>query len=213
MKTLIAVPCMDQVAAPFAQSLAALNKEGECSVAFLIGSLIYESRNNLAKMAIKQNADYVMWFDSDMIFPADTLQRMLRHMEDGKDIVTGVYYRRRAPYTPVLFKTLLKEGEKDREKGGWEGYDDFPKDRLFEIAGCGFGCVIVKKEILLDMMLNYRTWFEPMLGFGEDLSFCIRANELGYKIWCDPGIVCGHVGQTVVDDKYFEQYRKLRSEE
>lgn len=202
MKTLIAVPCMDQVAAPFAQSLAALNKEGECSVAFLIGSLIYESRNNLAKMAIKQDVDYVMWFDSDMTFPQDTLQIMLKHMQEGKDIVTGVYYRRRPPYTPVLFKKLIEEGK----QGAWEGYDDYPKDSIFEIAGCGFGCCCVKKDVLLDMALNYRTWFEPMLGFGEDLSFCIRAKELGYKVWCDPTIQCGHVGQIMVDDKIFKSY-------
>lgn len=200
MKTLIAVPSMDQVAAPFAQSLATLNKEGECMVSFIIGSLIYEARNDFVKQALSANVDYVLWLDSDMIFPPDTLQKMLRHMEDGKDIVTGLYFRRRAPFTPVLFSKL------DLEHGTWEGCDDYPTDGLFEVDGCGFGCVMVRKTVFMDMYLNYQTWFNPEYGCGEDLAFCRRAKQLGYKIWVDPSIQCGHVGQVIVDEKVFKSY-------
>ena len=200
MKTLIAVPCMDQVAAPFAQNLAAMQKDGDCLVSFIIGSLIYESRNNFAKQAIATKADYVLWLDSDMVFPCDIMPRMHKHMEDGLDIVTGLYFRRRPPFSPVLFKECgIKDGE-----GFHENYDDYPKDDLFEIAACGFGCVMLKTEILEDIMLNYKDWFGPIGGFGEDLSFCIRARELGYKIMCDPTIKCGHVGQLIVDEDVWE---------
>ena len=199
MKTLIAVPCMDSVAAPFAQNLAAMQKDGECFVSFIIGSLIYESRNNLAKQALAAKADYVLWLDSDMVFPGDIMPRMHKHMAEGKDIVTGLYFRRRPPFTPVLFKELgLKDGVGTHEK-----YDDYPKDTVFEIAGAGFGCLMLKTEVLEDVMLNYQDWFGPMGGFGEDLSFCLRAKELGYKIWCDSTIKCGHVGQLIVDESVY----------
>lgn len=200
MKTLIAVPCTDMVAAPFAQSLATLNREGECFVSFLLGSLIYESRNTLAKQAITHNCDYVMWFDSDMVFEPDTMTRMMRHMESGKDIVTGLYFRRRAPFTPVLFKELnIEEGNLH-----WEGYDDYPEDEPFEIAGCGFGGLMLKKEVLLDVVLNYQTWFTPLANAGEDIAFCVRARECGYKIWCDPTIKFGHVGPRIFDERFFK---------
>ena len=68
MKIFIAVPCMDQVPARFAQSLAMLKKVGECAVGFQIGSLIYTSRNDLASKAIEMDADFVLWLDSDMVF-------------------------------------------------------------------------------------------------------------------------------------------------
>ena len=197
MKTLIAVPCMDQVAAPFAQNLAAMQKDGECYVSFIIGSLIYESRNNFAKQALATKADYVLWLDSDMVFPGDIMPRLHKHMEEGKDIVTGLYFRRRAPFTPVLFKEL---GHNEDGLGTHENYDDYPKDSVFEIAGCGFGCVMTRTEVLEDIALNAHNWFEPMYGFGEDLSFCMRARDLGYKIWCDSTIKCGHVGQLIVDE-------------
>lgn len=197
MKTLIAVPCMDQVAAPFAQSLATMNRFGECYVSFLIGSLIYESRNNLAKQALKVGADYVLWLDSDMIFPSDTMVKMVKHMEEGRDIVTGLYFRRRNPFTPVLFKKL------NVEDGSWEGYDDYPRNSMFEVDAIGFGCCMTRADILEDVFLNYKTCFSPLQAFGEDLSFCHRAKELGYKIWCDSTIKCGHIGQIIVNEEAY----------
>ena len=207
MKTLIAVPCMDQVAAPFAQNLAAMEKKGEAYISFIIGSLIYESRNNFAKQALQTGADYVMWFDSDMTFPSDTMTRMLKHMEDGLDIVSGLYFRRRPPFTPTLFKKL--ERTDDPNIAVHENYDDYPRDSLFEIAGCGFGCIMTRTTVLEDVMLNYHNWFEPVCSLGEDLSFCLRARELNYRIMCDSTIKCGHIGQLVVDEDVFRSTRSV----
>lgn len=202
MKTLIAVPCMDMVAAPFAQSLATLNKEGECLVSFIIGSLIYESRNTLAKQCITHDCDGILWLDSDMAFDPDVLQKMLAHVKEGREFVTGLYFRRRPPYTPVIFKDL---NVNDAE---WEGYEDYPEDDLFEVAGCGFGCCYTSKAVLLDVLLNYQTWFTPMERAGEDVAFCIRARETGHQIWCDPSIKCGHVGTQMFDESVFKASRK-----
>lgn len=200
MKILIAVPCMDQVAAGFAQSLATLNKVGECAVVFIVGSLIYDSRNKIATQAVEVGADYVMWFDSDMIFSPDTLQKLIA---DDKDIVSGLYHRRTAPYTPVLFSEI---GVNDDGTAKWSNYDDHP-DSLFRCEGIGFGCVLVKAEVLFDMAAKYHDWFGPTNGFGEDLSFCLRAKELGFEIWCDPTVNCGHVGHMVIDDKLYKAMR------
>ena len=55
-KILIAVPCMDQMPAQFAHSLATLTSYGvenaEVSIWFQIGSLIYSSRDEIAKKAL-----------------------------------------------------------------------------------------------------------------------------------------------------------------
>lgn len=195
-KTMIAVPCMDQVSALFAQSLATIRRPGETMVSFLIGSLITDARNSLAKQAISAGADYILWLDSDMTFPPNVLEKMLKHMEEGKDIVSGLYFRRRPPFTPVLFKHL--------EKGNNVAYDDYPKETVFECDGVGFGCVMMKKEILLDVLLNCGTFFDQIDNYGEDLSFCMRAKEQGYKIYCDSTIKCGHVGQVVVDEEIYQ---------
>ena len=202
MKTLIAVPCMDQVPAQFAQSLTLLQKVDECAIAFQMGSLIYNSRNNLATMAIQKEVDYVLWLDSDMIFPPDVLKKMLEDRDKG-DIITGIYYRRVSPFKPVLFSKLSID-----DKGCyWEGYDDYPTDRLFDIEGCGFGCVLTPTNVFLNVISQFDNMFAPIGGVGEDLSFCWRARECGYKIIADPRIQCGHVGHFTIDKQFYDSFK------
>lgn len=195
MKILIAVPCMDQVPSQFAQSIATLNKVGDCAIAFQMGSLVYDARNSLALNAIKAEADYVMWFDSDMVFPSDTLERLIEDRDKG-DII------RVAPYHPVLMEKL----EISDDKCEWSDCIDYPQD-IFEVAGCGFGCVLVPTKVLLEVFTEYGNMFSPINGVGEDLSFCWRARKLGYKIVCDPSIQCGHVGHYVVDRNFYNAYK------
>ena len=208
MKILIAVPCMDSVPAQFAQSLAVLSKVENCAIAFQMGSLIYTSRNNLATMAIQQGVDYVLWLDSDMIFPPDVLQKLIDNREKG-DILTGIYYRRVSPFKPVLYSKL----DITDEGCDWLGYDDYPTEDLFEVEGCGFGCVLTPVQVLFDVMQKFGDLFAPIMGTGEDLSFCWRARQCGYKIMADPSIQLGHVGHYIVNKEFFDTYRVARKNE
>jgi len=202
MKTLIAVPCMDQVPAPFCQSLAQLQKVGECALMMKTGALIYSSRDAMATEAIKNEFDYVMWFDSDMVFPADTLVRLMNTLkEKDLDIISGLYFRRIPPYSPVLFDKLEIEGEACE----WSEFTKLPEE-LFEIGACGFGCVLMKTDVFFDVQAKFGQMFAPIGRNGEDVAFCWRARQCGYKIYCDPALVCGHVGYSVVDDKFFKAF-------
>lgn len=204
MKIFIAVPCMDSVPAQFAQSLATLNRVGECTVSFQIGSLIYHSRNNLAKQAIGESADYVLWLDSDMVFSPDTLERLIADRERG-DIITGVYYRRVSPFSPVLFKTF----DVENEKATWTEFKSIPTE-ITEVGGCGFGCVLTPTNVFLDVMSKFGNMFSPIGNIGEDLSFCWRARQCGYKIVCDPSIQLGHVGHHIITKDFYEVIKGRR---
>lgn len=203
-KILIAVPCMDMVSARFAQSLTTLKKVGKCTVSFLIGSLIYDSRNRLAGMAVEMEADYILWFDSDMVFQSDTLERMMKVLDEHPeiDVLSGLYFRRGAPFSPVLFSKLEvnKEGTLD-----FADVEELP-DELFEVAGCGFGCVLMRTDMLLDIAAKEGggIWFSPIANAGEDCAFCIRARENGYRIFCDPSIHLGHMAYTPVTKAFYK---------
>lgn len=207
-KILIAVPCMDMVSARFAQSLTTLKKVGQCTVSFLIGSLVYDSRNKLAGLAMQMEADYIMWFDSDMVFRPDTLERMMDVMDKNPDIdiLSGLYVRRGAPFTPVIFSKLEvnEHGELD-----WDDVVNIP-DEPFEVAGCGFGCVLMKTDCLYEIASkeNGGMWFTPIAGAGEDCAFCIRARESGYKIWCDPRIDLGHMAYAPVTREFYDAVKE-----
>ena len=204
MKTLICVPAMDQTPTLFTQSLVLLKKGGEVSCGFQIGSWGYESRNGLGKQAIAGDFDYALWLDSDMVFDADLLEKMIKKLQDEDlDILTGLYFRRVPPYSPVLFDTL----EYGENKATWTEYTDLPENALIEVGGCGFGCVLMTTDVLMSVQAKFGTMFQPMQGLGEDLAFCWRARQCGYKIMCDTGLVVGHVGQCVTNDHYWRAYR------
>lgn len=67
----------------------------ETAVVNVESSMISKGRNDLAQMAIDTGVDYILFVDSDMMFPPDALVRLLRH---GKDVVGATYNKRVAPY-------------------------------------------------------------------------------------------------------------------
>lgn len=207
MKTLIAIPCMDQVPAHFAQSLAMLRKVGDCAVAFQVGSLVYTSRNNLSIQALNMNAEYILWLDSDMVFQPDLLERMFKVMEENKlDFLSGLYFRRAIPFSPVIFDKLEM-----REDGcHWHNAETVPTE-LTEIEGCGFGCVLMKTEIIANVFGSQGDLFTPLFGVGEDLSFCWRARQAGYKLYLDPSISLGHVGNFVFNEEFYRSYSEAQN--
>ena len=203
MKILIAVPCMEKVDAFFARSLAELKRDSDSTLQFMVGSLIYESRNALAMSALEMKADLVLWLDSDIVFSPDLLERLLADISSGRDIVTALYFSRQYPYPPVIYSKTGFENDKPV----CETYHDYPSDTVFKVEGCGFGAVLMKTRVLADINSRFDNFFAPLIGFGEDLSFCIRARECGYDIWCDSGIRTGHLGRLTITEDY---YRKLR---
>ena len=206
-KTLIAIPAMDSVPTQFCHSLVTISHVGECMVAFQISSLVYTARNNLAKEAIRIGADFVLWLDSDMVFKPDLLQRLMEHMKDPEiDMVSGLYFRRVSPFTPVLFDKLeiTEDGKCENTE-----FNEIP-DEPFEVGGCGFGGVLMRTSVLMDVALRFGDMFAPIIGVGEDLSFCWRARQCGHKIICDPTIELGHVGRTIIDRDFATAAKALR---
>ena len=205
MKTIIVVPCMDTVQTEFCQSLAKLQRVGSVEHEFTSCSLVYKARNDLGRMAAKGDSDFVLWLDSDVIFPTSLLADMIADM-GGRDILTGVYHMRRPPFLPVIWKTLT-QGLTPEENVS-EVAIEYPADEIFEVDACGFGCVLMRTEVLRVVLDKYHDLFSPLPGYGEDLSFCIRARGCGYTIHCDPRIQIGHKAGTIVTKDTFEAYRQ-----
>ena len=205
MKTIVAIPCMDSVQTEFARSLVGMKPVGLVQHTFLSCSLIYKARTDLGLYAVEEKSDFVLWLDSDMTFPSTLLTDMMADIE-GRDIVTGLYHMRRPPFRPVIWKTL-RQGLTPADNE-WENYDDYPRDKIFEIEGCGMACTMVRAEVLQTVVDRFHDAFAPIPGYGEDLSFCIRARECGFKIHCDPKLQIGHKAATIVTDETFQAFRR-----
>jgi len=132
-----------------------------------------ESRAVLASRAIvKHKADAILWIDSDMGFPADTLHRLLAH---ELDIVGCNAARRIAPHTSSV--------------SGLDGRHLIPKpDGIEEVSVMGFGVLLTRTHIF-EKIPPY--WFahEDEDGYcTEDVVFCKKARAAGFSIWCDHGL-------------------------
>ena len=205
MKTLVAVPCMDMMHTQFVHSLLSLHFEEEYEVRFGASSLIYDTRNQLLAYALENSFERVLWFDSDMTFTRSDLECLIEDLDNGYEIVSGLYFKRKPPFTPTIFKTCeIQKLEGNLLDPVSEVYTDYPNNSIFEIAACGFGCVMMDMNAVKRIVEKMgRMLFMPVAGFGEDLSFCLRARSLGMKIWCDSRIKCGHVGEMLYNEEFY----------
>lgn len=203
MKTFIAIPCLEQVPSLFMQSLAMLRRAGDTEIGIEVGSLVYAARNNLAQAAIKSEADQVLWLDSDMVFTPDFLERMSQvAYENDIDILTALCFRRKPPFTPTIYDMLEYNGQ----KCSYTQFLSIPEER-FRVGGCGMAGVLMGTDVLMSVFSKFEgRAFDPLMGMGEDISFCWRARQCGYDIWCDPEITMGHVGNFVITRSQFEAY-------
>lgn len=163
------------------------------------GPYVDDARNAVVRAFLRETTcDRLLMIDSDISFvPAD----IARLEADKLDIVTGVYYNLfDGQIKPVL--TLIEDEVKSES--------DEP---LLEVVACGGGFLMMTRRMLEKMLGEYGEpcpWFaEPIDGpihWGEDVTFCLRARELGYKVIADLRVQVSHYktirlqGPTVAPD-------------
>ena len=191
MKLMIAIPTIDYVHYVFCRCLGDLIRHLDAAgvnfdVRWWGNTLVHHARDGLTREAVVGGYTHMLWLDADMIFPETIVEDLA---ESGHYFVTGVYHARRPPHRSCVFTRLVPNVERPGPEYGQEP---------FRIAGCGFGCVLVEVDLMRRVDFHTGQLFMPDSAFGEDLAFCQRATGLGYELWCDPRVVCGHIGQMAV---------------
>ena len=193
-KVLIAIPSGDYMPVLTVSCLLNLRHEPRDVVQIQTGSLVYNSRTHLANAALSDPSfTHILWIDSDMAFPPDTLTRLI---EDDKDIVTCICYGRVGKHAPCAYKSVRKGSKR---KAGIITPIDITESmpKLIEVDGCGSAMVLVKTDVYRKVNKRLHEWYEPKWNLGEDIAFTERAKKCGYKIWCDTTIKIGHIGSAV----------------
>ena len=214
MKILVAVPCMDMMHTQFVASLIALKMGDEYEVRFGASSLIYDTRNSFIKYALDNDFDRLIQIDSDMKFEPYTLALLNEDLDRGLGIVTGLCFKRKPPFSPAIFDECdIKHTEDGKIEAIAHCYYDYPIDSIFEVGACGGAFVGLDMTTVKEIISQYgRHLYMPAAGFGEDLSFCMRARAAGKHIYCDSRIKVGHVGDYVYDEAMYDR-EKLDKED
>lgn len=169
---LVATPARMTVNAGFCADLTELLKSSQsANFAIFEGSILQNLRGQAAKLAIKCGASHLLFIDSDMRFPHDTLKRLLSH---------NVY--------------IIGANCKQRTRDEWTARKDgqfissVGKQGIEEVDTIGMGVTLIRTDAFRSLP---EPWFStPFDGklekhVGEDVYFCELARDAGISIFID----------------------------
>jgi hypothetical protein len=183
-KLAVCIPTRDTLHSAHALCLAELVKfntmnDIDTHVFMDASTVLLTQRERLATVALDLDAEYTLWLDSDVTFPATTAVRLLAHNEP---VVAANYVRRQFPAKGVAYKKL----------SAWDNPLSFEiHDALVDVEGIGMGCFLIKNEIFTKIA---KPWFEfrwtPGSNdyLGEDMILCEKIANAGYKIKVDTAL-------------------------
>jgi FkbM family methyltransferase len=188
-RILVALPVQEYVEVETFKSIWDLEvPEGyELDLRIEMSDNISQVRNLIAEWA--KRYDYLFSVDSDIVLPKNTLTNFLAA---DKPIISGLYIQR-------IQNTHTLEVYMDTPNGGTTNipYELIRNKGIVEIAGCGFGCVLIKSEVFRKIPyphFEYHVALDHKNTVSEDTDFCIKARKAGYTIWADSSIICDHIG-------------------
>jgi hypothetical protein len=174
-------------------------------------SIIQRVRNNLVADFLKSNATDLIWVDSDQEWEPQWIINLVNYK---KDVIGGsvVIKSEKERYNVVLdLNKLLPD-----------------KEGLIHLRSIGTGFLLMSRKVLKELWetseaysdasikednteKNSRAIFEIKVVdgqlVGEDILLCRKLQSLGYTIYLDPRITCGHIGRR----KWIGDFNKLYS--
>jgi hypothetical protein len=133
--------------------------------------------------------DKIIWIDSDIGWEIEDFIKLL---QSDKDIVSGLYFNEKmVPMFSVCQEDAAKEIDRILRSNEEE-----------PIFAAGFGFLAVKQGVFENMT---RPWFdtafekmmsedgkEMFIPYGEDFSWCKKAQQCGFKIYINPTVKLSH---------------------
>jgi len=171
----------------------------------------YDTASN-SNDIIRQMQPWHAWvsiWDDDHWFEPDVLLRMLAHRVD---LIVPLYYQRKPPFLPVLYRAREASGAcmpyQFTDLLGRRGLIDDPvsagksgvtisRTLLAKLAGSDCACPPteegLKREHDPACAWERHSWFRTEAGVGEDHVFFRDALAAGYRLHCDLNIRLDHI--------------------
>ena len=165
---------------------------------------ITNGRNIIRDYMIKNNYDYLMFVDTDVILQPTALSKL---MSNRKDVVAGICLstfnvngnHKVMPNVFILDKEVSKPLMLNEVLSG----------KLMEISHAGFGCALMTRNVLEKIGFRY---FENQMA-GEDIAFFTDAKQDGFGTFADTSVRCTHLIFPTGDPRnrkfMFDNYEKV----
>ena len=229
-KIFISTPCFDaMMTMQYTISLMRLMQLLQrCNIEYVVDfigneSLIPRARNNSLSRFIQSDFTHLLFIDSDIEFPAESVLELLKF---DKDVVCGSYPKK--GYNWKRFIHSLHTEQDSNESFDSRGldfnynliYDDknqiIRDGNFIRVGHAATGFMMIKREIIdklcekhteldiiSDSMSNsgssikglFCCMIKNKVYLSEDYSFCERVNDIGGEVWISTSINLNHIGK------------------
>jgi cellulose synthase/poly-beta-1,6-N-acetylglucosamine synthase-like glycosyltransferase len=183
--------------ATFAASLAKLLRDSYPYAEFVWtrGHSVVENRNNAVAHML---GDWLAFLDDDMVFHPELLRQLLAR-GDQYDILGALYCDRKPPFKPVVFLPGDRPGT--LQSLAWTQLPPQSHGVWVLPPGSAIGTqgMLIRRRVL-DAIGP--PWFEggklDPNEVAEDMWFCLRAQQLGFRVAVDLETITGHTTATTI---------------
>jgi hypothetical protein len=150
------------------------------------------ARNAIVEDFLASGADILWFLDSDIAPPSNVLDLITVHGEhwDLAGAPYPVFMTPEGYKGPQVVMCVYKNDERGLHASA------VPNSGLEMVDGLATGCIFIKRDVFSKLQKPYFEFkFNPETRYmteGEDLGFCRKVNELGYKFLTDYSMVCKH---------------------
>ena len=186
-------------------------------------SLITRARNELARVFMESDCDYLMFIDADIAFDGNAVAQL---MAVDRDIVCGIYPKKEIDWKQV--EQAAKSGKENLAEYAGAFVINFPKsdkkffetdeDGVVEVRHGGTGFMLIKRRVFEKLKKHVPTYrastvkkdgeylkpecheyFATSIDdtgclLSEDYHFCELWRKHGGKVWAHPFIKLQHLG-------------------
>lgn len=156
-------------------------------------SAISRVRNDLATAFLQTDCEYLFFLDTDMTWiPQDEKE------ENPIDVMIRAYVNiisppmtnRQQPIRAIWHPISRKD------------LDVWNRTKPFQVLHTGTGFMLIEREVIETLIkAGHAAPFMPIwckeeeVETSDDVAFCRRALQCGFKIWLQPNILIGHIGK------------------
>ena len=174
--------------------------------------LLSKSRNIIIKHFLDNTtADWLLMLDSDERISVPTFDLLCATADEvERPIVAGLYFA--ALWNGPALRPVPLIFTASPEKG-LQPWDNYPENQVVEIAAAGTGCLLMHRSMLQklrELMPDNPDWAwfqDGPIGsnkwLSEDLMFCSRVAQAGYKIHAHTGAVLQHHKSIWIDEPHY----------
>lgn len=174
------------------------------------------ARNKIVRRFLEEHdADWLLFVDSDMVWRPDAIRRLLADADpETVPIIGGLCH---GSNSDELFSTIFIFRDQPDGTRQMTRLLDYPDSTLVQCHGTGAAFLMIHRTVLEKVAAQEFNpafpWFqETHIGsepVSEDLTFCMRAGELGFPIYVHTGVEILHHKSTLLSRQKLRNQRTL----